>query len=404
MTATAAPGVVTGGAPPNAVVQIQPGMNVQPVVLVDQNGNFITSSGGTAVALATTTTAVNVSAATAPTTTQVLTAVSGSAATWQALPTGGTATAGILQLDGTPSDIQPTGTAASAGNKGQAADAKHVHVQDFVGIFGDGSDGAVTLDGSTTYNTWSGLAGSTYTMTRDVFCTSLTVNAGVTLLPNNFRVFCTGAVINNGLFSADGHAGLANGTNGSSLGAQITTGGRAGGAGQTTTGSAGAASNVGSPAGGAGGAGASGSGGAGGVTQSSGTYFYRSIATAVSGSLFFQGTPYPVTGGAGGGGGGGDTTHTGGGGGGGGGVILAVAHSVTNSGTMSAGGGGGGTPATGNCGGGGGGTGGQILTYTLSAWTAGTTNVAGGVPGGGVGSGTTGTTGGVGTVLNMVLQ
>jgi hypothetical protein len=36
----AEPGIVTASSPPNAVVQVHPGMNVQPVVLVDQNGNF----------------------------------------------------------------------------------------------------------------------------------------------------------------------------------------------------------------------------------------------------------------------------------------------------------------------------------------------------------------------------
>src|ERR1017187_1559400 len=78
----AEPGIVTASSPPNAVVQVQPGMNVQPVVLVDQNGNYVTAS--TANALATTTAPVNVGNATAPTSGQVLTAASGTAATWQA--------------------------------------------------------------------------------------------------------------------------------------------------------------------------------------------------------------------------------------------------------------------------------------------------------------------------------
>jgi hypothetical protein len=70
---------------PNSVVVIQQGLQVQPVVLVDQNGNAVTPGGGsgTATALATLTTPVVVSGATAPTTGQVLTAVSASVATWQ---------------------------------------------------------------------------------------------------------------------------------------------------------------------------------------------------------------------------------------------------------------------------------------------------------------------------------
>jgi hypothetical protein len=38
----AAPGIVTASSPPNAAVEIQPGMQVQPVVLVDENGQYVT--------------------------------------------------------------------------------------------------------------------------------------------------------------------------------------------------------------------------------------------------------------------------------------------------------------------------------------------------------------------------
>ena len=181
----AAVGIVTSAQPPTSVVNIQGGMAVQPVVLVDQNGNYVTPGGSqtTAGSLATTTVPVNVAAATAPTSGQVLTATSGTTATWQPvsaelpittlgdtmyenatpaparlagnitatknfltqtgtgavsaapawgtiaagdLPAGTTSTQGALQLDGTASDIQPTGTRA-AGAIGKAADAGHVH-------------------------------------------------------------------------------------------------------------------------------------------------------------------------------------------------------------------------------------------------------------------------------------
>ena len=86
----AAPGIVTTGSPPNAVVQIQGGMNVQPVVLVDQNGNFQATSGSAATAgfLADLSGVVNVGLATAPTSGQVLTATSGTTATWQTPQSG----------------------------------------------------------------------------------------------------------------------------------------------------------------------------------------------------------------------------------------------------------------------------------------------------------------------------
>ena len=94
---TAAPGIVTSGTgPPNATVVVQPGMNVQPVVLVDANGNYVTTSGSTATAgyLADLTGSVNVSAAAAPVVNQSLIATSGSAATWQFTPIAGGGTGG----------------------------------------------------------------------------------------------------------------------------------------------------------------------------------------------------------------------------------------------------------------------------------------------------------------------
>jgi hypothetical protein len=44
---TAAPGLVTGFPPGNAVVQVQPGMQVQPVVIVDENGQYVSASDAT---------------------------------------------------------------------------------------------------------------------------------------------------------------------------------------------------------------------------------------------------------------------------------------------------------------------------------------------------------------------
>ena len=181
----AAVGITTSGQPPTATVNIQPGMNVQPVVLVDQNGNYVTPGGSstTAGSLATTTVPVNVAAATAPTSGQVLTATSGTTATWQNgvnailttlgdtiaensvptavrvsgnttatknfytqtgtgsasalpvwgtiaagdLPTATTSTKGAVILDGTATDITQVGTALGAGAVGQAADAGHTH-------------------------------------------------------------------------------------------------------------------------------------------------------------------------------------------------------------------------------------------------------------------------------------
>ena len=110
----AASGIVTSGTgPPNAVVQVQPGMQVQPVVLVDANGQYVTTSGSTATAgyLADLTGSVNVSQAAAPVTGQVLTATSGTTATWQS---GSTETAGYLATQ-TTSVYVAGGSAPTAG-------------------------------------------------------------------------------------------------------------------------------------------------------------------------------------------------------------------------------------------------------------------------------------------------
>lgn len=46
---------------------------------------------------------------------------------------------------------------------------------------GSGTDGAIVFDGSTTYTSFSSLSGSTYTLTREVYGTTIVVNNGVTV-------------------------------------------------------------------------------------------------------------------------------------------------------------------------------------------------------------------------------
>jgi hypothetical protein len=55
-------------------------------------------------------------------------------------------------------------------------------------VYGTGADGSVTLDGSTTV---LGMAPSSnvYSMTSDLYFYNLTINAGVRLAPNGYRVF-----------------------------------------------------------------------------------------------------------------------------------------------------------------------------------------------------------------------
>ena len=116
-------------------------------------------------------------------------------------------------------------------------------------MFGDGSDGAITFDGTTTV---LGLVPSslTYTLNRSIFCSSITVNGTVIIKTAGFKIFCTGTLTNNGTISNQGGAGGAGGA---------STGGTAGTAGIAVP----AGDLGGSGAGGLGGLGATGNGGNG---------------------------------------------------------------------------------------------------------------------------------------------
>lgn len=55
-------------------------------------------------------------------------------------------------------------------------------------VYGSGMDGSVTLDGSSTVLSMAPSA-SVYTMTRDIYCYNLTINASVTLKTAGYRLF-----------------------------------------------------------------------------------------------------------------------------------------------------------------------------------------------------------------------
>lgn len=80
-------------------------------------------------------------------------------------------------------------------------------------ILGDASDGSATLNGSTTYNTFSTLAGSTYTLIRDIYLQDLTLNSGVTLTTAGFHIYARGTITVNGTMGSIGNSG-ANGGSG----------------------------------------------------------------------------------------------------------------------------------------------------------------------------------------------
>lgn len=278
-------------------------------------------------------------------------------------------------------------------------------------FYGDGSDGSQTFDGSTTI---LGMvpSGSVYTMTRDIYCTSITINSGVTLLNNGWRIHCTGTLTCNSN-GASGHSvgvGADGGTGGNGGAASPGGAGRAGGATGNAffslgvsnaggTGGVNGAGQQGNPNSGSTGFGSAGGGG-GAATNAGGSAGTAPTApTAASGSL--RALPQSVTGGgwslagSGGGGGGSNSTNAGGGGGGGGGgACFIAAKTIAGSGTIGSpggnGGNGGGT--SGNAGAGGGG-GGGVLQLFYTSLTVTTVTVAGGTHGTAFNSGASGSNG-----------
>lgn len=81
-------------------------------------------------------------------------------------------------------------------------------------LFGDGSDGNVTISATTT-------------LSRDMYYNNLTVNAGVTLNTNGYRIFVKGTLTNNGTIQNNGTNAVA----GVGGGAGVSPGGSLGGGG-----------------------------------------------------------------------------------------------------------------------------------------------------------------------------
>ena len=261
----------------------------------------------------------------------------------------------------------------------------------FVNLFGDGSDGDVTLVGD-------------IALARDVFYETLDTD-GFDIDCAGFRIFATVAVNVNGdsIIHRDGNAAVADAA-GAALAAAVLGDSGAGGAGATGNGAAGGAiaqclGGVGGEAGtGAGGVSTAGAGGA--VTApTANESLPRALTSSFSGRTI-DGTIYK--GGTGGGGGGGDgAADEGGGGGGGGGVVMisAPAINVAVAATIRAGGGAGDDGTAANCGGGGGGGGGSVVLNSHNITVLGTLEAPGGALGvSGGGNGTDGNAGAAGVV------
>jgi hypothetical protein len=278
------------------------------------------------------------------------------------------------------------------------------------GIFGDGNDGAVTFDGSSTI---LGLApsSSVYTLTRDIYPTTMTVNSGVTIRTGGYRIFAKISVTNNGTINNTGgngetpNAGDADADAGAASGGGFFPGGSGGGQGLRNNGGQGG--NLTPTLGGRGGTGGNGSVGTGGNagTVNATTTGFRHFPVAVEFQYIDQSGPTAtvIKAGTGGGGGGGDNaSESGGGGGGGGGFVVIASKSLTNTGTISANGGNGGNGSSGGNAGGGGGGGGGVVSLVYSSLTnSGTISANGGTGGTKNGTGTNGANGSNGTVIQI---
>lgn len=320
--------------------------------------------------------------------------------------------ASIAAFDATVPVTQSFSDAAATGSANVAARRDHKHgmptapaATGGVAVYGDGSDGAATFDGTTTV---LGLvpSSSTYTLTRDLFLTTCTINSGVAVITAGYRLFCQGTLTNNGNIAWDGASGA-----GGAGGAALVSGSIMGGASLSGSGGngSGASGNPGggggNRVGGVGGNGGNGSNGTGGAGASPAT------PAATSGTLrmlpnavvVILGWNTAVNAGAGGGGGAGDASNGGAGGGGGGGIIVIVAKVIAGTGAIHARGGAGGIRSLGNVGGGGGGGGGAVIVVSSSvssgAVSGQTIDAGGGSGSAGVGSGTAGTNGGAGSLI-----
>jgi len=271
--------------------------------------------------------------------------------------------------------------------------------------FGDGSDGDKTFVGNDT-------------LTEDKFYSNLTINNGITLDSDGYRIFVSGIFTNKGTLAR-------NGNNGATGVAGVTAGGVAlntntiggsskGGDGGQGVGSSGDDANPGN--GGDGGDGGGGGWGANNFVGGSGGNVTNPTTNIKKYpfSVFLSDFPTStlLLGGAGGGGGGGDGIggeKKGGGGGSGGGVILITAKTIINTGTISTIGGNGGDGGINlpipipehRTGGGGGGGGGLIMMLYKSLTNSGTISVAGGTGGDGKNGGINGDDGSTGALIQL---
>lgn len=276
----------------------------------------------------------------------------------------------------------------------------------FTSLFGDGSDGDVTISIGTTV------------LSRTMYYNNLTLSSTGILNPNGYKIYVKNTLTISGTASIQrppnngtNGAGQTNGNGGAALTENDCGPGLAGqagavGGGSNSTGVPG--NNAGTAEGYGNAGGASGSAGSSGTAGTAGVYTHVPERVVRHDHLYKLDYKNAGQGGAGGAGGAASLLNTGGGGGGGGsggGAIIIFAYIINNTssvGILARGGtgGNGGAAPSGNSrggGGGGGGGGGQVFIVIGIATAIGTLSVTGGAGGtGGAGSGS-GAAGGAGS-------
>ena len=286
------------------------------------------------------------------------------------------------------------------------------------GLYGDGSDGALNFDGTSTVTLGGGgslvPSGGVYTLTRDIFATTIVSTA--TVKTAGYRVYAS-VSLSGGTYHNNG-SDASGATGGAAASGGFIGGGGAGGNGavmagaptgggttshqpkEFTSGHANGGlhsdgANGGLGQGGGGGDNSGGGGGTGGdVNYTTSIQATRDVFCALQGHGIGDSAALGGGTGGGGGNGSGSGTDTSGGGGGGGGWIVVAARSISGA-TVQAKGGAGAGGVLNNGGGGGGGGGGVVVVLTDST-TAPTISVAGGLGGLGLGTGFKGGNGGSG--------
>jgi hypothetical protein len=263
-------------------------------------------------------------------------------------------------------------------------------------IFGDGSDGNLTISSNTS-------------LTRDSYFNNLTITNGARLSTANYRLFVAGMLtITNGFISNNGNNANAN-TAGAGTGTARTCGiGTNGAAGvgnaNGANGTAMTASTRGGGLGGNGGSSATRTAGLAGTgtvvpTNNGGVNCLRQALTAIT---MRDMTNTLINGGTGGGSGGGTISGSSGAGGGGAGTILISAQYISwVTATISANGGNGGTSVTLNSASGGGGGGGLVVVISKSNLTGLTITANGGSGGSANGTGNAGLAGNNGNIFTI---